>query len=150
MTLVPALSLSTGVGVMGGPLTKLLARTPGIAVSTVVTAALASLLPGPLGWVVILGALVLAVALAAGKGEPAAVRALLGARALTPAEAAALAPVIVVLCQWGLGPPLVDLYLCPKDGRWPRQEPATGPSSSRRNWCPRSVGAGSRRIGRPR
>ncbi|MER7070581.1 hypothetical protein [Terrabacter sp. NPDC000476] len=81
--------------------------------STVVTAALASLLPGPLGWVVFLGVLVLAVALLAGTGEPAAVRALLGARALTPAEAAALAPAIVLLCQRGLGPPLVHLYLWP-------------------------------------
>lgn len=98
---------------MGGPLTKLLARTPGIAVSTVVTAALASLLPGPLGWVVFLGALVFAVALLAGTGEPAAVRALLGARGLTPAEAAALAPAIVLLCQRELGPPLVHLYLWP-------------------------------------
>lgn len=92
----------------------MLARTPGIAVSTVVTAALARLLPGPLGWVVFLGALVSAVALLAGTGEPAAVRALFGARALTPTEAAALAPAFVLLCQRGLGPPLVHLYLWPR------------------------------------
>ncbi|WP_185749106.1 hypothetical protein [Humibacillus xanthopallidus] len=91
----------------------MLAQTPGIAVSTVVTAALAASLPGPLGWVVFLGVLSLALVLLAGAGEPAALRGLFGARALTPAEATALAPAIVLLCQRGLGPPLVCLYLWP-------------------------------------
>ncbi len=98
---------------MGVRLTTLLAQTPGIGVSTVAMATLPPLLPGPLGWVVFLGALSLAVALLGGAGEPAAVRALFGARALTPAEAAALAPAIVLLCRRGLGPPLVRLYLWP-------------------------------------
>lgn len=98
---------------MGVPLTRVLAQTPGIAVSTVVTAALAASLPGPLGSLVFLGALSLTIVLLAGAGEPAAVRALFGARALTPAEAAALAPAVVLLCQRGLGPPLVRLYLWP-------------------------------------
>ncbi|WP_404388809.1 hypothetical protein [Humibacillus xanthopallidus] len=53
------------------------------------------------------------VGLLAGAGETTAVRALFGARALTPAEAAALAPALVLLCQRGLGPPLVRLYLRP-------------------------------------
>lgn len=98
---------------MGVPLTRVLAHTPGIAVSAAVTGALATLLPGLLGWVVFLGVLSLAVAIGAGAGEPVAVRALFGARALTLAERAALAPAIVLLCQRGLGPPLVRLYLWP-------------------------------------
>ncbi|WP_344252332.1 hypothetical protein [Terrabacter carboxydivorans] len=91
----------------------MLAQTPGIAVSTVVTAALAASLPGPLGWLVFLSALSPAVVLLAGAGEPAAVRGLFGARALTPAEAAALAKTTVQLCQRDLGPPSVRLYLWP-------------------------------------
>ncbi|TQM63787.1 hypothetical protein [Humibacillus xanthopallidus] len=108
-----ALSLGMGVGVMGVPLTRVLAQTPRLAVSTVVTAALAALLPGPIGWLLFLSVLCLGLALLAGAGEHAAVRWLFGARALTPAEAAALAPAIVLLCQRGLGPPLVRLYLWP-------------------------------------
>lgn len=91
---------------------RALAHAPGVAVSTVVTAA-ASVLPGPLPWVVWIGVVAATVGLLAGAGETTAVRALFGARALTPAEAAALAPALVLLCQRGLGPPLVRLYLWP-------------------------------------
>ena len=98
---------------MRAPMCRALAHAPGVAVSTVVTAALVSVLPGPLPWVVWIGVVAATVGLLAGAGEPAAVRALFGARALTPAEAAALAPAVVLLCQRGLGPPLVRLYLWP-------------------------------------
>lgn len=92
---------------------RALAHAPGVAVSTVVTAALVSVLPGPLPWVIWIGVVAATVGLLAGAGEPTAVRALFGARKLTPAEAAALAPAVVLLCQRGLGPPLVRLYLRP-------------------------------------
>jgi hypothetical protein len=98
---------------MGARLTKALADVPGVAVSTVLTAALTSLLPGPLPWLAFLGALSITVGLLTVAGEQVAVRALHGARPLTQAEWAALAPAIVLLCQRGLGPPLVRLWLKP-------------------------------------
>lgn len=98
---------------MRARVSRALADAPGVAVSTVVTAVLVSVLPGPFPWAVYAAAAAATVGLLAGAGEPAAVRALFRARALTPAEAAALAPAIVRLCERGLGPPLVDLYLLP-------------------------------------
>ncbi|WP_141821495.1 hypothetical protein [Humibacillus xanthopallidus] len=101
---------------MGARLTKALADAAGVAVSTVLTAALTSLLPGPLPWVAFLGVLSMTVGLLTGAGERVAVRALHGARPLTQAEWAALAPAIVLLCQSGVGPPLVRLWLKPGAG----------------------------------
>lgn len=98
---------------MGVRLTRVLARAPGVAVSTVLTPALVSVLPGPLPWALSLAGVVTVTGLLAGAREPAAVRTLFGARALTAAERAALAPAIVLLCQRGLGPPLVRLWLQP-------------------------------------
>lgn len=98
---------------MGARLTKALANAPGVAVSTVLTATLTSVLPNPLPWVAFLGALSMTGGLLTGAGERVAIRVLDGGRPLTQAERAALAPVVVLLCQRGLGPPLVRLWLWP-------------------------------------
>jgi len=112
---------------MRAPMCRALAHAPGVVVSTVVSAALVSVLPGPLSWVVWIAAAAATVGPLAGAAEPAAVRALFGARALTPAEAAALAPAVVLLCQRGLGPPVVRLYL------WPGVRPVSARGAGRRS-----------------
>lgn len=111
---------------MHARVTRALANAPGVVVSTVALATLSSFLPGPLPWLVVGGALLATGALLAGAGEPAAVRALLGARALTPAEAEALAPATVLLCRRGLGPPLVLFYL------WPGEQAVSANGAGRR------------------
>ena len=90
---------------------KVLAYAPGVAVSTVLTMTISTLLPEPVGWLVFVGGLSTVTALLTGVGERAAVRCLYRARPLTAAEADALAPTFVLLCQHGLGPPVVDLWV---------------------------------------
>ena len=91
-------------------MSQALARSPGLAVSTVLTCMVGALLPPLLGLTLFIGGLGLMVVLCAGGLERPAVRLLGRARALSEAEAAALAPAIALLCQRGLGPPAVDLY----------------------------------------
>ena len=91
-------------------MSQALARSPGLLVSTVLTCMVGALLPPLLGLTLFLGGLALLVVLCAGGIERSAVRLLRRARALSEAEAAALAPAIALLCQRGLGPPAVDLY----------------------------------------
>jgi hypothetical protein len=134
--------VSEVVGVMHERVSRSLAHAPGVVVSTVVMATLSSFLPGPLPWFALSGALLLAAALAASAGEPAAVRALFGGRALTPAEAEALAPAIVLLCQRGLGPPLVRLYL------WPGERAVSAKGAGRRSVLVSAVLVSQVRLGR--
>jgi hypothetical protein len=119
--------VSEVVGVMHEGVSRSLAHAPGVVVSTVVMATLSSFLPGPLPWLVVGGALLATGAMLAGAGEPAAVGALFGARDLTPAEADALAPATVLLCQRGLGPPLVRLYV------WPGERAVSARGAGRRS-----------------
>jgi len=85
-------------------MTRALARSPGLFVSTVLTCMVGALLPPWAGGVLFYGGLALMGALCLGALERPAVRLLGGARALSPAEAAALAPAIGLLSQRGLGP----------------------------------------------
>jgi hypothetical protein len=91
-------------------MSQALARSPGLVVSTVLTCMVGALLPSLPGLTLFAGGLALTVVLCAGGLERPAVRLLGRARALSEAEAAALAPAIALLCQKGLGPPAVDLY----------------------------------------
>jgi hypothetical protein len=88
-----------------------LARAPGLLVSTVLTCMVGALLPPLAGLALFVGGLVLMVVLCAGGLERPAVRLRGRARALSDAEAAALAPAVALLCQKGLGPPAVELYV---------------------------------------
>jgi len=91
-------------------MSQALARSPGLAVSTVLTCMVGALL-GPLaGLTLFVGGLALTVVLCAGGLERPAVRLMGHARDFSEAEAAALAPAMALLCQKGLGPPVVDLY----------------------------------------
>jgi len=87
-----------------------LARSPGLVVSTVLTCMLGALLPPLPGLMLFVGGLALMVVLCAGGLERSAVRLLGHARGLSDAETAALAPAIALLCQKGIGPPVVELY----------------------------------------
>jgi hypothetical protein len=91
-------------------MSQALARSPGLAVSTVLTCMVGALLPPLAGLTLFVGGLALTVVLCAGGLERPAVRLLGRARDFSEAEAAALAPAIALLCQKGLGPPVVDLY----------------------------------------
>ncbi len=91
-------------------MSQALARSPGLAVSTVLTCVVGALLAPLAGLALFVGGLALTVVLCAGGLERPAVRLLGRARALTETEAAALAPAMTLLCQKGLGPPVVDLY----------------------------------------
>ncbi len=71
---------------------KVLALTPAVVVSTVLTCLVGALLPPLAGLVLLVGGLTLTALLAAGVLEKQAVRVLYGARDLSPAEACALAP----------------------------------------------------------
>ncbi len=95
-------------------MTQALARAPSLLVSTVLTSMVGALLPSLPGLTLFVGGLALTVVLCAGGLERPAVRLLGRARVLSEAEAAALAPAIALLCQKGLGPPAVDLYV--RDG----------------------------------
>ena len=55
---------------------KVLAYAPGVAVSTVLTMTISTLLPEPVGWLVFVGGLSTVTALLTGVGERAAVRCL--------------------------------------------------------------------------
>ncbi len=94
-------------------LLKVLALAPAVVVSTVLTCLVGALLPPLAGLVLFAGGLTLTALLAAGALEKQAVRVLYGARELSPAEACALAPALTQLCQRGLGPPVVRLYVRP-------------------------------------
>lgn len=91
-------------------MSQVLARAPGLFVSTVLTCLVGALLPPVAGLVLFVGGLVLALVLGAGGLERPAVRLLGRARALSEGEAAALAPAVALLCQRGLGPPTVQFY----------------------------------------
>jgi hypothetical protein len=87
-----------------------LARAPSLFVSTVLTCMVGALLPPLAGLALFVGGLALMVVLCAGGLERPAIW-LLGARALSEAQAAGLAPAIGLLCRNGLGPPAVELYV---------------------------------------
>src|ERR1035437_3104564 len=95
-------------------MSQALARSPGLFVSTVLTCMVGALLPPLPGLTLFAGGLGLAAVLCAGRLEQPTVRLLGRARVLSEAEAAALAPAIALLCQKGLGPPAVGLYV--RDG----------------------------------
>ena len=95
-------------------MSQALARSPGLAVSTVLTCMVGALLPPIPSLALFVGGLAVTVVLCSGGLEGPAVRLLGRARALNEAEAAALAPAIVPLCQKCLGPPTVHLYV--RDG----------------------------------
>jgi len=91
-------------------MSQALARAPGLVVSTVLTCMVGALLPPLPGLTLFVGGLALTAVLCAGALERPAVRLLARARVLSEVEAAALAPAIALLCQKGLGQPLVELY----------------------------------------
>lgn len=93
---------------------KVLAVTPALLVSAVLALVTAALLPAPAAVVLLSGGLSLTALLGAGRREGVAVRLLYGARPPTPAESAALAPVLT-MCSQGLGPPAVTIHL--RDGQ---------------------------------
>ncbi len=105
-------------------MSQVLARAPGLFVSTVLTCLVGALLPPVAGRVLFVGGLVLAVVLGAGGLERPAVRLLGRARALSEGEEAALAPAVALLCQRGLGPPTVQF--CAADGQVGVQASAVG------------------------
>jgi hypothetical protein len=76
-------------------------------VLTCVVGALLPLLPG---LTLFVGGLALMVVLCAGGLERPAVRLLGRARVFSEVEAVALAPAIALLCQKGIGPPVVEIY----------------------------------------
>ena len=96
-------------------MSQALARSPGLFVSTVLTWMVGALLPPLPALTVFVCGLALVVVLCAGGLERSAVRLLGRARVLSEAEAAALAPANLLLCQKGLGPPAVGLYA--RDGK---------------------------------
>jgi hypothetical protein len=91
-------------------MSQALARSPSLVVSTVLTCMVGALLPPLPGLTLFVGGLALTVVLCAGGLERPAVRLMGHGRVLHEVEAAALAPAIALLCQKGLGPPVVDLY----------------------------------------
>jgi hypothetical protein len=91
-------------------ISQALARSPGVVVSTVLTCMVGTLLPPLPGLTLFVGGLALMVVLCAGGLERPAVRLLGHARVFSEAEAVALAPAIALLCQKGIGPPVVELY----------------------------------------
>lgn len=99
---------------MSYSLTKTLATTPGVVISTLLVMTIGPVLPAPAAWVVLIGGLATMALLVCGVGESLTTRALLGARRPTAAEQATLAPAVALLCQRQLGPPLVDLRV--RDG----------------------------------
>ncbi|HEY5180732.1 MAG TPA: hypothetical protein VIJ07_13350 [Dermatophilaceae bacterium] len=91
-------------------MSQALARSPGLLVSTVLTFMVGALLPPLPALTLFLGGLALTILLCAGGLERPAVRLLGRARVFSEAEAVALAPAIALLCQKGIGPPVVELY----------------------------------------
>lgn len=111
-------------------MSQALARSLGLAVSTVLTCMVGALLAPLAGLTLVVGGLALMVVLCAGGLERPAVRLLGHARIFTETEAAALAPAMTLLRQKGLGPPVVDLYTRDRE---------VGISAARRggeaSWC---------------
>ena len=97
------MALSTGM-------TRALARSPGLVVSTVLTCMVGALLPPLAGSALFFVGLVLMGVLCVGTVERSAVRLLGRARVLSEAEAAALASALALLSQRGLGPPAIKFY----------------------------------------
>ena len=91
-------------------MSQALTRLPGLFVSTVLTCVVGALLPPLLGLMLFVGGLTLTIVMCAGGLERPAVLLLGRARVLSEAETAALGPAIALLCQKGLGPPVVELY----------------------------------------
>jgi hypothetical protein len=91
-------------------MSQALARSPGLFVSTALTCMVGALIPPLPGLTLFVGGLTLTVVLCTGGLERPAVRLLARGRVLNEAEAVALAPAMALLCQKGLGPPVVDLY----------------------------------------
>jgi hypothetical protein len=91
-------------------ISQALAHSPGLFVSTALTCMVGARLPPLPGLTLFVGGLTLTVVLCAGCLERPAVRLLGHARGLSEAENAALAPAIALLCQKGIGPPVVELY----------------------------------------
>jgi hypothetical protein len=87
-----------------------LARAPGLFVSTVLTCLVGAVLPLLPALTLFAGGMALLVVLCAGWLERPAIRLLGRARVLSEAEAEALAPAIALLCQKGLGAPVIELY----------------------------------------
>lgn len=93
---------------------KVAAFAPPVLVSTLLVLCMAPLLPPALGWVLLLGGPAVAVFLLSRSGEALAVRALFRARPLTDEEQADLAPALALLCQSGLGHPVIRLWVQPR------------------------------------
>ena len=91
-------------------ISQVLARSPGLFLSTVLTCMVGALLPPLPGLTLFVGGLALMIVLCAGGLERHAVRVLGHARVFSEAEAVALAPAIALLCQKGIGPSVVELY----------------------------------------
>lgn len=96
---------------------KALATTPGVVISTLLVMMVGPFLPALAAWALILGGLVAMALLLRGVGESLAARVLLRARRPNAVEEASLAPVVAILCQRRLGPPLVELRV--RDGIYP-------------------------------
>jgi Zn-dependent protease with chaperone function len=94
---------------MKGWMTKGLAVTPGVVISTAVTCMVGAVLPAPVALLVFVGGLLAAGVLAVGAAEEAAARILVFSRPVSPAEVDSLAGTLTLLCRAGLGPPVVQL-----------------------------------------
>lgn len=90
---------------------KVLAVTPRLVASTVLTCLVGAVLPPLAGLVLFVGGLTVMALLCAGRLEHLAVRLLYRARLPSPAEAAVLAPALTLLSRQGLGPPRVTIYV---------------------------------------
>lgn len=95
---------------------KMASVAPGVGTSFVAVLLVGQMLPDWAGLFVSLMGAVPMAALALGSGEPVAIRMLFGARRLTPSQTGDLREVIAVLCRMGLGPPVVELFVCHRDG----------------------------------
>lgn len=86
-----------------------------VLVSTLVVVVVAGALPADAAWALVGSLAVLAAALLWGSGEGAVCRLLTGARTPTDAQWSVLAPAVALACRAGLGPPLVELRVKPRD-----------------------------------
>ena len=90
-------------------MTKALAVTPGVLISTVLTCMIGAVLPAPAALVLFIGGLLVAVVLSAGAAEASAARLLVFSRPANSLELGCLAGVLTLLGRVGLGPPVVRL-----------------------------------------
>ena len=95
----------------GATTLKVLAVTPGLLGSTVLTCLVGAVLPPLPGLIVFLGALALLALLSAGRLEGVGVRVLCRARPTTQREAATLALAVILLRRQGVDPSTVRLHL---------------------------------------